>query len=77
MAKVVKFENSDDKHLRQLKETIEHFQKRYDEGEFDEVVISTCNSDGDVELYVAARDFLGAVGMLTVAQDILLDTRKG
>lgn len=77
MGNILSFEGANDRHKRHLDETIKELQRRLDEGVLEELVVATCTKDSEVELYVAAHDYLGAVGIITVAKDILLHTEKG
>lgn len=73
--KVVSFENSENKHKRECLKMIDMIKKKIEEDEIDEFVLAGSTKDEDVELYVAAKDMLGAVGIAAIGLNTLLNKR--
>jgi hypothetical protein len=73
---VVAFESKKDKnekqHKEHLLEILGYFQKKIEEDEIDEFVITSVNKEGEIEISVCARDYVGAIGMFEAGKHSLL-----
>lgn len=55
-----------------LLEILDHLRKAVEAGEIEEFVTSSVTPDGDVQIHVASKDFLGAVGLFEIGKQILI-----
>jgi DNA polymerase II small subunit/DNA polymerase delta subunit B len=73
---VVAFESkknkNDKKHKESLLEIVDFFRKKVEEDQIDEFVITSVNKEGEIEISVCARDFVGAIGMFEAGKHSLL-----
>jgi hypothetical protein len=73
---VVAFESKKDKnekqHKEHLLEIVDFFRTKVDAGDIDEFVITSVNKEGEIEISVCARDFVGAIGMFEAGKHSLL-----
>jgi hypothetical protein len=69
---VVEF-NSGNKRKETLLELLEDLRKKVEDGEIEEIVTAAMDPGGDIEIYVGAKDLIGAVGMFSAGQHILME----
>jgi hypothetical protein len=66
--KVVQFEPKVEKASKKMKddllEVLDVLRKKIENDEVTEYIISSMHVDGEVEVYVCAKDFVGAIGLL-------------
>jgi hypothetical protein len=63
----IKKENRDD-----FLDIIDTFRQKFVDGEVNEFVISCLDDDGEIEVYVASHDLVGAVGMFELGKEALM-----
>lgn len=67
-----KKEKSNKEHRDNLLEILEVFRTKIEEGTIDEFVITSVNTEGEIEISVCARDYVGAIGMFEAGKHSLL-----
>ena len=74
--KVVQFEPKVNKASKKMKddllEVLDVLRKKIENDEVTEYIISSMHVDGEVEIYVCAKDFVGAIGLLETGKHNLL-----
>jgi hypothetical protein len=74
--KIVPLETKESKVKKQDRddflEIIDTLRDRFVKGEVQEFVVSALDSEGEIEIYVASQDVIGAVGMFEIGKDALL-----
>jgi hypothetical protein len=73
---VINFE-SGDKHKKVLLDLLDQLRQKVEKGELEEFICAATDPGGEVEIYVGAKDLIGAIGMFAVGQNILIQQGEG
>lgn len=74
---IVEFKAMGDKQKEILLELLEEMRQKVEDGEIEEIVCASTDASGEVEIYVGAKDVIGAIGMFAVGQNILIQRGEG
>jgi hypothetical protein len=59
-----------------LLEVLDDLRKRIEEGDLEEFVVASMDSDGDVEIHVCVKDLVGGVGLYEMGKHILMQQQS-
>lgn len=61
------------KHKEDLLEVLDTMRSMVEKGQIDEFVSASVNSDGEVQIHAGVKDTLGAVGLFSIGQSLLIE----
>lgn len=61
------------KHKEDLLEVLDTMRSMVEKGQIDEFVSASVNSDGEVQIHAGVKDTLGAVGLFSIGQSMLIE----
>lgn len=65
------------KHKEDLLEVLDTMRSMVEKGQIDEFVSASVNSDGEVQIHAGVKDTLGAVGLFSIGQSLLIERQLG
>lgn len=65
-------DRSDAKHKSDLLEILDDLRAEVEAGTIEEFVTASVDKEGDVQIHVASKDFIGAVGLFEIGKHILI-----
>jgi hypothetical protein len=73
--KIVPLETKEERNKKENRDDfldiIDTFRQRFIDGDVNEFVISCLDEEGEVEVYIASQDLVGAVGMFELGKEAL------
>lgn len=61
------------KHKEDLLEVLDIMKSMVESGEINEFVSASVNSEGEIQIHAGVKDTLGAIGLFSVGQAILIE----
>ena len=65
-------DRTDAKKKADLLEILDHLRTEVESGAIEEFVTASVDKDGDVQIHVASKDFIGAIGLFEIGKHILI-----
>ena len=65
-------DKSEAKKKADLLEILDHLRAEVEAGDIEEFVTTSIDKDGEVQIHVASKDFVGAVGLFEIGKQILI-----
>jgi hypothetical protein len=65
-------DKTDAKKKADLLEILDHLRAEIENGSIEEFVASSIHEDGEVQIHVASKDFIGAIGLFEIGKTILI-----
>lgn len=59
-----------------LLEVLDDLRKRIEDGDLEEFVVASMDSNGDVEIHVCVKDLVGGVGLYEMGKHILMQQQS-
>jgi hypothetical protein len=55
-----------------LLEILDHLRAEVERGDIEEFVTTSVDKEGEVQIHVASKDFIGAIGLFEIGKHILI-----